>query len=226
MPQTIPIRLQKLFNTIDACARCKAEKNPLRHVLGGGKFQNPKFCLLFINPTHKNQSSRQTYRGRRRYPFIGVRHLYKGLAEAGFVDRNLIEKMYRRGWQLEDEHRIEKSLRENGVYITNFVKCARPNPINPTKAEMRESLPVLAEELSILNPEYIITFGLLPLEVLADNSFRLKDILKTVKQNKYKPMLSIPLNGRRYKILPCYYPLGHGNPPKAQKILRHIKKHF
>lgn len=130
------------------------------------------------------------------------------------------------GWQTKDERRIEKCLKENEVYITNFVKCARSNPTNPTKARMREALPLLAEELSILNPRYIVTFGLLPLEVLTSASFRLRDILKTAKRNKYKPMLSMPLSGRQYKVLPCYYPLGHGNPPKAHKILSYIKKNF
>jgi len=187
--------------------------------MGGGKFKNPRFFFLFINPTHRNLSTHRTYKGERRYPFIGVRHLYKSLAEAGFVDKKLVQKIYRCGWQLEDEHRIEKSLRDNGVYISNFVKCAQPNPVNPTKNVMRENLPLLAKELSIVNPRYIVTFGLLPLGMLTNNSYKLRDILVTAEKKTYKSVLSVPLDNRQYKILPCYYPLGHGNPPKAQKIL-------
>ena len=220
----IPSKLQNLYDRVEDCARCRKEKNPLRHILGGGEFKKPKFFFLFINPTHKNRSSHAAYPGRRRYPFIGVRHLYKGLAEANFVDKEVVKNIYKKGWQTQDEHRIERSLRTNKIYISNFVKCARPNPQNPTKSVMREDLPLLAEELSIVRPQYIVTFGLLPLGVLTGKVYKLRDILATIQDKTYKPLLSVPLNGKQYKILPCYYPLGHGNPPKAHKILTYIKK--
>lgn len=226
MSTRIPSRLRKLYNEIDACARCKKEKNPLRHILGGGQFRNPKFFFLFINPTHKNRSSHADYKGKRRYPFIGVRHLYKGLAEAGFLDAKLIAEIYERGWQTEDEDRIEKELRTHSVYISNFVKCAQPNPANPRRSVMKEDLPLLTRELELVNPRYVVTFGLLPLEVLTGVPHRLRDVLDTVKKGTYAPMCSVPLNGKNYRILPCYYPLGHGNPPKAHKVLRYIREHF
>ncbi len=226
MAHPIPLTLQKLNARIEKCARCKAENNPLRHIFGGGKFSNPKYFFLFINPTHKNRSSHPDYPGKRRYPFIGVRHLYKGLAAAGFIDIHLIEEIYTKGWQLADEERIEEGLRSNDIYISNFVKCAQPNPINPKPYLMRESLPLLAEELQLVNPEYIITFGLLPLRALTNSTYRMRDILETVESDTYAPLRSVDLGGQKYQILPCYYPLGHGNPPKAQKILTYIRTHF
>lgn len=226
MKPAIPPKLLKLFGKMDACARCKAEGNPLRHILGGGKFRKPKFFFLFINPTHKNLSSRVGYAGKRRYPFIGVRHLYKGLAAAGFVERALIEEIYDRGWQISDEQRVEASLRQHDVYISNFVKCAQPNPKNPKRSVMREDLPLLAEELEIVQPDYVVTFGLLPLEMLSGDSYRMRDILQTVKSRTYLPLRSLVLNEKQYKILPSYYPFGHGNEPKAHQILSYIRKHF
>jgi uracil-DNA glycosylase family 4 len=194
--------------------------------LGGGKFRRPKYFFLFINPTHKNRSSQPGYPGRRRYPFIGVRHLYKRLAEAGFLDMKLIDALYERGWETVDEDRIEKSLRAHDVYMSNCVKCAQPHPKNPARRIMREDLPLLAEEFAIVAPRYIVTFGLPPLEVLTGKHYRMRDFLAAVRARKYAPMYSMPLGGKRYKILPCYYPFGHGNEPKAQKILVHIRKRF
>jgi hypothetical protein len=55
------IKLTQVFNQFDACLRCKEEQNPLRHILGGGEFSNPKFLFLFINPTHQNISSHPEY---------------------------------------------------------------------------------------------------------------------------------------------------------------------
>jgi len=225
MRQAIPPKLQRFFRKIEDCARCRKEKNPLCHVLGGGRFYRPKYFFLFINPTHKNRSSHASYQGRRSYPFIGVRHLYKGLADAGFVDPKIIQKIYTKGWQIPDEIRIEASLRKNNIYISNFVKCAQPNPINPSRQRMRAALPSLTEELSIVNPRYIVTFGVLPLETLTGAHWRLRDILDTVRKKTYAP-LPVSLGGQTYKVLPCYYPLGHGNPPKAQKILAYIRAHF
>lgn len=226
MQQVIPLKLQKIFRQIENCERCRKEKNPLRHILGGGKFRNPKYFFLFINPTHKNHSSHAHYKGERRYPFIGVRHFYKGLAETGFVDKKLVADIYKRGWQLEDEKRIENSLRANGVYISNFVKCAQANPINPPRKVMREHLPLLARELKLVNPKYVVTFGVLPLSTLTGVTSCLRDILATIHNGMYRPLHSIPLDGRKYQLLPCYYPLGHGNPPKAHKILTYIRTYF
>ncbi|MBI2409635.1 hypothetical protein HYV30_01160 [Candidatus Kaiserbacteria bacterium] len=226
MKVVIPTKLQALYDRIDACERCQAEGNALRHVLGGGKFHKPKFFFLFINPTHKNRSSNADYAGERRYPFVGVRHLYKGLAEGGFIDRALMADIYERGWQVADEHRIEESLRRHDVYISNFVKCAQPNPKNPKRSIMRADLPLLAEELSLVRPQYVVTFGLPPLELLTGNTHLMRDILRTARISKYAPLISIPLNGKRYEILPCYYPFGHGNEPKAHKILTYIREHF
>ena len=222
----IPLKLQKLFRRIEKCERCKKQGNPLRHIFGGGRFVKPKYFFLFINPTHKNRSSHPRYRGKRRYPFIGVRHFYRELAEAGFVDRKLVADIYERGWELADEEKIERSLRAKGVYISNFVKCAQPNPLNPSRKRMREALPLLAEELKLVNPRYVVTFGLLPLGLLTETELRLKDILARVKSGTYAPLRSVPLGGRTYPLLPCYYPLGHGNPPKAQRILRYIRARF
>lgn len=219
-------QLQALFKKMDNCKRCKAQGNPLRHILGGGQFLRPQYFFLFINPTHKNRSSQASYAGKRRYPFIGVRHLYKRLAEAGFVDPALIEEIYERGWQTADEERVETSLRRHGVYMSNFVKCAQPNPKNPTREVMREDLPLLAEELALVEPRYVVTFGLPPLEELSGGKYRMRDILHTVRRRTYEPLLSLRLSGKRYKILPCYYPFGHGNEPKAHEILSYIRAHF
>lgn len=225
MPVAIPSKLRSFYRSVEDCTRCRAERNPLRHVLGGGRFRNPKYFFLFINPTHKNRSSHATYAGKRRYPFIGVRHLYKGLSEAGFVDPKIIAQIYSKGWQIKDEARIEASLRAHGVYISNFVKCAQPNPQNPSRKVMRESLPLIARELELVNPQYIITFGVLPLSTLTGTAWRLKDILGTVSKRTYKPLV-VTFGPKRYKVLPCYYPLGHGNPPKAQKILEYIRRNY
>lgn len=218
--------LQQLYTTFDACKRCKTQKNPLKHILGGGKTKNPRFLFLFINPTHKNISSYSNYEGSRRYPFIGVRHFYKLLSSAGFVDKIIIGNIYNNGWKTEDEKRIENSLIKNDVYLTNLVKCTQPHPENPTKDIIIQDLPLLYKEIDIVKPTYIVTFGKLTYQTLTNQDIRLKDKLEEVKKGTYQPDKSLNIINETYPILPCYFPVGRGNPPKALQILSYIKKQF
>ena len=133
---------------------------------------------------------------------------------------------YTRGWQTEDERAIEESLAAHGVYITNFVKCAQPHPQNPRRKIMRASLPDIAEELAIVKPRHIVTFGALPLQIITGNAYRMRDFLQSADDGGYAPVQTRDLCGMRYSVLPCYYPLGHGNPPKAHRILMHIRTTF
>jgi len=107
--------LAHVFAKVDACTRCKKQRNPLKHILGGGETKNPRFAFVFINPTHRNRSSAPDYDGTRRYPFIGVRHFYRFLADAGFLKPQTVRPLYTRGWQREDEQQERKEREERVV---------------------------------------------------------------------------------------------------------------
>jgi uracil-DNA glycosylase family 4 len=226
MNYKIPNQLQKVFNAFDKCKICKTAKNSLQHVLGGGKFSQPRFMFVFINPTHLNISSHKKYKGERRFPFMGVRHFYKFLAEAGFLDKKIIEPLYKRGWKIEDEKKIEESLRKNNVYLTNLVKCSQPHPFPPKKNVIQEQLPLLKQEIKTVAPRYIVTFGKIPFETLTEERVLMRNLLKRVRNKTYSPYKSIDILGKKYAILPNFFPLGHGNTPKAIEILKYIKKHY
>ncbi|GMR18915.1 MAG: hypothetical protein BMS9Abin34_037 [Patescibacteria group bacterium] len=226
MSNKIPPKLKAVYSRFDSCKRCKNEGNELNHILGGGKFRNPKFLFLFINPTHRNISSHKDYSGERRFPFIGVRHFWKLFARAGFIDSGLIEDIYRNGWQTKDEERIEDNLIKEGVYISNLVKCTQPHPENPPKEIIRQELPLLKQEIRIVNPRYIVTFGKLPTKIITGLDVRLIDCLNAVKTKQYKKLDSVDILGNHFKVLPCFFPVGRGNPPKALKILKYIKERY
>jgi uracil-DNA glycosylase len=222
----IPQKLLKIYKEFDNCERCKKENNPLLHILGGGKFQNPQFLFLFINPTHLNISSHRDYKGKRRYPFIGVRYFYRLLSEAGFLDKKTINDIYKKGWQIEDESRIEQSLINNNVYITNLVKCTKYNPDSPSKNIIKQDFLLLQKEINVVLPKYIIAFGKLPLEIITSKNIRLKDYLEKIKDNSYEPIKSVDILGKIYNVLPCYFPVGRGNRQGALEILNHIRKRY
>lgn len=222
----IPPKLRRLFHKFDDCPRCRRQANPLRHVLGGGRFSRPRFLFLFINPTHQNISCHQSYAGRRRFPFIGVRHFYRIMARAGFVDQTVVDRIYAEGWQVADEGRIEKSLADHGVYITNLVKCAQPHPCYPERAAIRQDLPLLQREIAAVDPRYIITFGQVPFRTLTGRDIRLNEYLEAVRAGTYRPARQPDLGGKIRAILPCYFPVGRGNQRKALEILAYIGTKF
>ena len=218
--------LFSLFERVDACESCRKARNPLRHVLGGGQMKRPRFALVFINPTHRNRSSHPSYAGSRRYPFIGVRHFYRFLADAGFLKQKTVAPLYERGWQLSDERRIEADLARHQIYLTNLVKCAQPHPRYPSADAICAQLPLLTQELRLVSPRYIVAFGGVSIKALTGTAILLRDVLQDVRARRYSPQPSLGLAELRLPVLPCFFPLGHGNPPKALEVLRFITQRF
>lgn len=226
MSNQIPKELSALYDEFDNCERCREENNPFLHVLGGGKFRNPKFLFLFINPTYLNISSHRDYGGKRRYPFVGVRYFYRLLSEAGFVEKEIIKEIYQRGWQIGDDNRIEQSLVKNKVYITNLVKCTQSHPQNPSKKVIRKNFSLLEKEINIVSPRYIVAFGTLVFKILTNKNILLRDCLKKLDNNDYEFFQSIDILGKKYNVFPCYFPVGRGNPTGALKILEYVKQEY
>lgn len=218
----IPEPLQLIFDQFDACLRCQNTHNPLRHILGGGYCENPDYLFLFINPTHHNRSSHQEYAGKRRYPFIGVRYFWKLLSETGLIEPNLIQDIYKSGWQPHHETLLETNLIRKKIYLTNLVKCTQPHPENPDSAAIAADLPLLKREIQLVNPKIIVTFGKLPTRILTGCDIKLADILLEARQKNLQPLASNIIQNQIFSIFPCYFPIGRGNPTKAKELLRLI----
>lgn len=221
----MPGELENLYASFDDCVRCRAEKNPLRHILGGGLTDRPTFLFLFINPTHHNRSSHADYPGERRYPFIGVRYFWKVMSAAGVVDASIVDDVYARGWHVEHEHSIERELKRRKIYVTNLVKCTQPHGDNPSRDVIAADLPLVRREIAIVRPRFIVPFGIMPTRALTGRDVRLSDQLLSARSGTYEPLV-MENDGRHYPVLPCYFPVGRGNPPKAIELLGYILNRF
>lgn len=224
MKHDIPLRLKHLYKEFDK--KYKNNKNGLRPILGGGKFHKPQFLFLFINPTHLNLSSSKHYKGKRRYPFIGVRYFWRLLSRAGFINKTIVDDIYKYEWQIEDEKRIEKNLSKHGVYITNLVKNTQKGPENPSKSLIQRDFSLLEKEIDIVAPKYIVAFGRLVFQTLTNKEIKLQKCFNDIKIRKYKPYKSKQILNKEYNVLPCYFPIGRGNPKKALRILSYINQKY
>ena len=57
-------------------------------------------------------------------------------------------------------------IERDDVYITNIVKCRPPENRNPTPAEISCCLPIIKQQLELLNPKLIVTLGNIPTKSL------------------------------------------------------------
>ena len=83
-------------------------------------------------------------------------------------------------------------------------------------------LPSFLKEIELVDPKYIITFGQIPFSALVKDKIKLKEYHnEVVTTGKIKFYESI-INNKRYKIIPCLYPIGSGNPKLAVELLKLI----
>jgi len=57
-------------------------------------------------------------------------------------------------------------IERDDVYITNIVKCRPPDNRNPNPAEISCCLPIVKQQIEILNPKLIVTLGNIPTKTL------------------------------------------------------------
>ena len=59
------------------------------------------------------------------------------------------------------------NINENDCYFTNVVKCRPPKNRDPKKAEIAACTKWLMEEIKLVQPEFIITLGRVPLSLFS-----------------------------------------------------------
>lgn len=206
-------KLQKLYREVNRCKFCQLERNQLQHIHGYG-VMNPKLMLILINPTYRNLSSDPGYRGDR-FPFIGVRQFWKVLADGGLIDKKIAYGLpLRKDWHKEYTEQIKSELIRNKLFLTNIVKCCYDHSSYPDGKVVKDQIKILAEEVRIIKPKKIIAFGVLVYKTLTGKNIRMTDY-----RNGSREKITEVVSGLSIPVMPCYFPIGRGNPRMASKIL-------
>lgn len=71
---------------------------------------------------------------------------------------------------------LEIGLERESVFIGNIVKCRPPENRVPTQEEMNACLPYLFAQISIINPELIVTLGNTPLNALISPTLKVSSV--------------------------------------------------
>ena len=214
--------LEELWAVVDDLNHKHFPKNSLKPILGNGKIFRPKVMFVFINPTHANISSDQNWQGPR-FPFIGTKPVWRIFHKAGMFDDELIERInHLKSWSLEFTDEVLNFLKSKSFYFTNIVKWTGSDATLPNSEKIKLFLPILEREIEIVQPQYIVTFGLIPFENMTNQKIKLRDYYSEVMESKKLRFFDMEYGGFKTKIVPCYFPVGRGDPKKAVEILKLI----
>jgi DNA polymerase len=191
----------------------------LEPILAGGRLENPKYMFVFINPTYRNISSDPNWKGKRR-PWTGTKYIWKIFHRAGHFDKDLLEKInQRKTWDIPFSDEVYQHLDDRGFYFTNIVKWTGENSNLPDTYKINTFVPILKREIEIVDPQCIVTFGLIPFTALTQKKIKLGEYYEETTANKVLKYHDLEISNKIYKLVPCYFPVGRGNPKRAVKIL-------
>lgn len=178
----------------------------------GGRLKSPDIVLVFINPTARNISSNKSWIGPR-FPFLGTNQVWRVLSNAGLLPGEF-SKIKKEDWTVAFARGLERTLKKRKIALTNLCKGTKPDGRNPGKEEIKEGAAELFREIEKMRPRAIVAMGLIPFEALSGERIKLKDSAGKLFRAR--------VSGRTYPLYPCYFPVGRGNPKKAESVLRGI----
>jgi uracil-DNA glycosylase len=216
--------LEQLWNDVDAIHRRNFPASRLMPIVGNGKTNRPDVMFVFINPTIRNSSSDPSWKGPR-FPFIGTKQVWRIFHRAGFFDDALMQEIEKnKSWSLDLTTRVLAFLRDHSIYLTNIVKWTGEDATLPDAKKIKLFLPILQEEIGIVKPRRIVTFGLIPFAHLTKETIKLKEYYEqSIKRNSLQEYKA-EINGAAVNVIPCYFPIGRGDPKRAVELLRLLKK--
>lgn len=212
--------LRSLFQRDGESRTLSEEWTRLPPIWAGGKVDQPKMCLVFINPTYRNQSTRPGWQGDRA-PFIGLARIWKFLVGCGLLDSPTVDALPPDGsWSELDATELYRRVADRGIYVTNLVKACRTDSELPSLSFARSYADLLALELKIVRPDVIVPMGGLVASLILGKPFKLS-VAADYIDNQRVPLVAGRVDGS--SVVPSYFPVGRGNPKKAREILSRIR---
>jgi DNA polymerase len=188
----------------------------LDSILYGGQLENPKLCLIFMNPTKRNIASEKSWKGRKS-PWIATKTVWDLFEKSNVFDTKLKKEIYEKkpnDWDYNFTEKVYREIEDRGVYITNLGKCTQVDSRPLADSVFKEYLDLLHEEINIIKPEKIITFGNQVSKIFIGQPISVSKDRRNIFQVKVKNI--------EYSTLPVYYPVGQGrrNMDKAVEDIK------
>lgn len=176
----------------------------LDSIYNGGCENDPKICFVFMNPTGKNIASSKSWKGRKS-PWLGTKNIWKLFYNIGLLSHetfNKIQEKKPKDWDYEFCDDLYNEIENNKVFITNLGKCTQVDARPLSDEVLKKYLNLLFEEIDIIKPKIIITFGNQVSSIILNKKI-------SVSENR-KQYHKLKIKKEEYKVYPVYYPVGNG----------------
>jgi len=189
-------------------------------VYGCGRLDSPNLCLVFMNPTARNVSAHKNWKGIKA-PWIGTKNVWTMLHQLGLLEKSIAELIKHKKpteWDHVFAETVYQKVAENFLYITNLSKATQLDARALPDDVFRKYVDLFKEEINVIKPRVIITFGNQVSSVLLG---------KNIKVSEYRKKHEIlDIDGTEYKVFPVYYPVGQGmrNIQTAKEDIQWILK--
>lgn len=172
----------------------------LDSITSGGQYTNPDICFIFMNPTGRNIASNKEWTGIKS-PWLGTKNVWNIFSKLNMLDEGIYTEILKRKpmeWDYDFSNTVYGDIKNRGIYITNLAKCTQVDARPLHNAVFKEYLKLLVEELNIVKPKKIVTFGNQVSSIFLDTN---------ISVSKYRKNIF-----KKYDIntLPTYYPVGQG----------------
>ncbi|MBD3329559.1 hypothetical protein GF357_03630 [Candidatus Dojkabacteria bacterium] len=191
-------------------------------IISGGKTDQPNICFMFMNPTARNIAASKNWHGIKA-PWIGTKAVWTLFSRLGLFDADLtaeINKMSPGDWTPDFAEKVYNEVTSNSIYITNLAKCTQPDARHLRNSIFREYLELTRNEISIVKPRLIVTFGNQVSSVFLEQRISVSQVRRKVFTSTF--------NGEDYNVLAAYYPVGQGrrNMPKSISDIMAVQESF
>lgn len=189
-------------------------------IYNGGCDKEPDICFVFMNPTGRNIASLKTWKGRKS-PWLGTKNIWKLFNKVNLLDNAIYEQILNKkpnDWDYEFCDYVYQELENNKIFITNLGKCTQIDARALPDEVLKKYLDLTLEEIKIINPKIIITFGNQVSSIILNKKI-------SVSENR-KISHELTIKDNTYKVFPVYYPVGNGifNIDKAIEDINWIIK--
>lgn len=176
----------------------------LHSIYNGGCEDNPDICFVFMNPTGRNISSSNEWKGIHS-PWIGTKNIWALFDKLGLIDKDIYERIRSiKGSEWTEDFAVEvyEDVKKHKMFITNLGKCTQIDARVLPDSVFLEYRDLLFEEFKIIKPKVIILFG------NQVSSIVLSKKISVSENRKVKHELIV--DGNKYDTYSVYYPVGNG----------------
>lgn len=176
----------------------------LDSIYNGGCEKQPDICFVFMNPTGKNIASDKSWQGRKS-PWLGTKNIWKLFYSVGLLSDEtfkMIQEKKAKDWDYEFCDYVYDEIEKNNIFITNLGKCTQIDARPLSDDVLKKYLDLLLEEINIIKPKIIITFGNQVSSIVLNKKI-------SVSENR-KISHNLKVYENTYKVYPVYYPVGNG----------------